>query len=76
MVHERQVPLSVAADAVLDALRMRRGRIVLDRETCDWVIDNTADTAICRTHGEVVDGPKSKHFPGAHLTQSVANDSM
>lgn len=37
---------------------------VLDRETCDWVIDTERDTAICRTHGEVVDGVDSKHFPG------------
>ncbi|KKN13757.1 hypothetical protein LCGC14_1003070 [marine sediment metagenome] len=42
----------------------RWGEIVLDRATCDWVIDRFADTAICRTHGEVVDGLGSKHFPG------------
>ena len=42
----------------------RRGTIVLDRATCDWVIDEEADTAICRTHGEVADGVRSKHFPG------------
>ncbi len=44
--------------------RLRRRTIVLDRATCDWVIDEQADTAICRTHGEVVDGRASKHFPG------------
>lgn len=32
-------------------------------ETCDWVIHEEGDTAICRTHGEVADGPKSAHFP-------------
>ena len=41
-----------------------RGTIVLDRETCDWVIDEEADSAICRTHGEICDGVDSKHFPG------------
>lgn len=39
--------------------------IALDRETCDWVIDAEADTAICRTHGEVCDGVRSAHFPGS-----------
>ena len=48
----------------------RIGAIVLDRKTCDWVIDNTADTAMCRTHGEIADGVKSKHFPGAHLASN------
>lgn len=38
--------------------------IVLNRKTCDWVIDVGRDTAICRTHGEMVDGVDSKHFPG------------
>lgn len=42
----------------------RRGRIVLDH-TCDWVIDEKRDTAICRTHGEVMDGTNSEHFPKA-----------
>ncbi len=41
----------------------RIGTIVLDRETCNWVIDREADTAICRTHGEIWDGPESAHFP-------------
>ncbi len=50
------------------------GRIVLDRETCDWIVDEKADSAICRTHGEVADGVDSKHFPGAHLTQRTAHD--
>lgn len=38
--------------------------IVLDRATCDWVVDDQRDTAICRTHGEVADGVDSAHFPG------------
>lgn len=37
---------------------------VLDRKTCDWVIDEKRDTAICRTHGEICDGVDSEHFPG------------
>lgn len=45
--------------------RNKRNAIVLDRATCDWVIDEQADSAICRTHGEVADGVRSKHFPGA-----------
>lgn len=45
-------------------LGYRRGTIVLDRKTCKWVIDDEADSAICRTHGEVADGVDSKHFPG------------
>ena len=61
MVHERTAPLSVAGKAVVEALKMRRGAIVLD-QTCDWVIDVEADSAICRQHGEVWDGPRSKHF--------------
>ena len=55
------------AQAVYDALNPRpvgrRSRIVLDRETCDWVIDPTAHTAMCRTHLETWDGPESAHFP-------------
>ncbi len=41
-------------------------RIVLDRETCDWVIDIERDMAACRTrgHGEVCDGVDSERFPG------------
>ncbi len=48
----------------LKARLARRGTIVLDRETCDWVIDEEADSAICRTHGEVADGVDSAYFPG------------
>ena len=44
--------------------RNTRNTIILNRWTCDWVIDEQADTAICRTHGEIADGVKSKHFPG------------
>lgn len=45
----------------------RLGRMVLSRETCDWVIDEEADTAMCRTHGEIWDGVDSAHFPGAWI---------
>lgn len=44
--------------------RRRSHVIVLDRETCDWVIDDERATAICRTHGEICDGIDSPHFPG------------
>ena len=53
--------------------RRRIGTMVLDHETCDWVIDHERDTAICRTHGEIVDGRGSKHFPGARLTQGTTD---
>jgi hypothetical protein len=54
--------------------RNRRNAIVLDRATCDWVIDEEADTAMCRTHGEIVDGVDSKHFPGARVDTDVRDD--
>ncbi len=50
----------------------RRGTIVLDRTTCDWIIDEQDDTAICRTHGEVCDGVNSKHFPGNTSREDTA----
>jgi hypothetical protein len=51
----------------LEQMRRPKSRLVLDRATCDWVIDRERDTAICRTHGEVADGRDSPHFPGARL---------
>lgn len=44
--------------------RKSASRIVLDR-TCDWVIDEERDMAVCRQHGEVYDGVRSERFPGA-----------
>lgn len=48
-----------------EAQSHRRGKMVLDHLTCRWETDWENDTAICRTHGEVVDGVDSPHFPGA-----------
>ena len=43
-------------------------RMTLHHKHCDWVINEEADTAICQTHGEVVDGVGSAHFPGKGTT--------
>lgn len=51
-------------ELVLRSQRMNR-ILVLDRETCDWIIDDESHAAICRTHAEMCDGVDSAHFPGA-----------
>lgn len=55
------------AALVADIDRPRRGTMVLDRATCNWVVDEEGHTAMCWTpgHGETIDGVDSAHFPGA-----------
>lgn len=83
LMSEAQIPLSKLEPEEDQNLRqwfevkrrLTHGPLLLDRATCDWVIDEEADTAICRTHGEVVDGVDSKHFPGKEASErDKAND--